>query len=274
MANDFNNKKYYWIKLKDNFMTSETVDFLMSQKNGANYVVLYQMLCLKTINTNGELARQIGEIIIPFDIEKITRDCKWFDIDTIRIALGLYQKLGLVYLQDNGILKISNFENLIGSETQSNLYKKQSKNELENFQPNSNKRLDIRDKIIENKRLDIREKSKNGEQVADTPIENAVKPLSEKEKLIVLLKASTFSEKLKAKIVDWLNYKKYQYKVTGFQSLLTIITKNAEQFGEQAIVDLIDESMANTYKGIIFDKLKKPTFEKSKQAAKINYDEE
>ncbi|MEG2002809.1 MAG: phage replisome organizer N-terminal domain-containing protein [Clostridia bacterium] len=182
MANDFNNKKYYWIKLKDNFMTSETVDFLMSQKNGANYVVLYQMLCLKTINTNGELARQIGEIIIPFDVEKITRDCKWFDIDTIRIALGLYQKLGLVYLQDSGILKISNFDSLIGSETQSNLYKKQSKNELENFQPNSNKRLDIRDKIIDNKILDIKNKNDRGEQVADSQAEKSkkfIKPTAE-----------------------------------------------------------------------------------------------
>ena len=61
-------KRFYWIKLKESFITSDSVDFLMSQKNGANYVVLYQMLCLKTINTNGEFARQIGEIIIPYDI--------------------------------------------------------------------------------------------------------------------------------------------------------------------------------------------------------------
>jgi len=110
-------KKYYWIKLKNTFMTSETVDFLMAQKDGANYVVLYQMLCLKTANTNGELGRVIGEILIPYDEEKITRDCKWFSIDTVRIALTLYKKLGLIYQQDNGLLKISNFENLVGSET-------------------------------------------------------------------------------------------------------------------------------------------------------------
>ena len=64
-------KRYYWIKLRESFMTSDTVDFLMSQKDGANYFVLYQMLCLKTINTGGRLSRQIGEIIIPFDVEKI-----------------------------------------------------------------------------------------------------------------------------------------------------------------------------------------------------------
>lgn len=107
-------KRFYWIRLKDKFMTSDTVDFLMSQKNGANYVVLYQMLCLKCINTNGELKRQIGEIIIPYDVHKIQRDCKYFDLDTVIIALGLYKQLGLIYEQEDGFLKIADFDNLIG----------------------------------------------------------------------------------------------------------------------------------------------------------------
>ncbi len=111
--------RFYWIKLKLNMLTSKTVDFLMSQKGGANYVLLYQMLCLLTINSNGELADYVGEIIIPFDEAKIQRDTKYFNIDTIRVALELYKKLGLIYVQENGILKIADFENLIGSESSS-----------------------------------------------------------------------------------------------------------------------------------------------------------
>ena len=57
-------KKFYWIKLRQSLLTSEKVDFLMSQKNGAYYVVLYQCLCLKTINSAGELANKIGELIM------------------------------------------------------------------------------------------------------------------------------------------------------------------------------------------------------------------
>lgn len=109
-------KRFFWLKLKVNFMTSETVDFLMSQDGGANYVVLYQMLCLKTINTHGRLSRQIGEVIIPFDETKIQRDCKWFSIDTIRVAMELYRKLGLIYEDSDGTLVISDHGNLIGSE--------------------------------------------------------------------------------------------------------------------------------------------------------------
>lgn len=110
-------KRYYWMKLKDSFMTSETVDFLMSQPNGANYVVLYQMLCLKTINTEGRFERQIGAVLIPYDIEKIQRDTKWFTIDTIRVALKLYMQLELIYTDENGVLVIANHKDLVGSET-------------------------------------------------------------------------------------------------------------------------------------------------------------
>lgn len=110
-------KRYYWMKLKDSFMTSETVDFLMSQPNGANYVVLYQMLCLKTINTEGRFERQIGALLIPYDIEKIQRDAKWFSIDTIRIALNLYMQLELIYTDENGVMVIANHNELVGSET-------------------------------------------------------------------------------------------------------------------------------------------------------------
>lgn len=130
-------KRYYWIKLKDNFMTSDAVDFLMSQKNGSDYVVLYQMLCLKTVNTNGELVRQIGEVIIPFDIDKIQRDCKYFSYDTVAVAMELFKKLGLIYEQENGYLKIADFNELVGSESKWAKYKRDKK-EL----PDSNKKLE------------------------------------------------------------------------------------------------------------------------------------
>ncbi len=112
-------KRFYWMKLKENFMTSDTVDFLMAQPNGAEYVVLYQMLCLQTLNTDGVLGRTIGEVMIPYDAAKIQRDCKYFSIDTVTLALGYYKRLGLIYEQEDGFLKIANYENIIGSESES-----------------------------------------------------------------------------------------------------------------------------------------------------------
>lgn len=98
-------------------MTSDTIDYFMSQPDGANYVVLYQMLCLKTINTDGRLSRQIGEVVIKYDIPKIQRDLKWFSADTIRVALNLYKAFGLVYEDVDGTLVLTDHRNLVGSET-------------------------------------------------------------------------------------------------------------------------------------------------------------
>lgn len=159
-------KKYYWIKLKDTFLTSDKVDFLMSQKNGANYVVLYQCLCLKCANTNGELVRSIGEVIIPFDENKIVRDCKWFDIDTVRVALMLYKQLGLIYVQENGTLRISHFDELVGSESKWAEYKRIERaknNDIGQCPKNvqDNVQQEIRDKILDIR--DIEKKDNNKE---------------------------------------------------------------------------------------------------------------
>ena len=110
-------KRYYWIKLKDSFMSSDEIDYLMSQPDGANYVVLYQMLCLKTINTNGCLVSKIGEMLIPYDDEKIQRECKWFPLSTVRLALTVYKQIGLIFENPDGTLSISDYQNMIGSET-------------------------------------------------------------------------------------------------------------------------------------------------------------
>ena len=60
-------------------------------------------------------------------------------------------------------------------------------------------------------------------------------------------------------IIDWLKYKeekKEKYTEIGLSKLLTQIENNIEMYGQKEIIDLINECMANSYKGIIFDKLK------------------
>ena len=110
-------KRYYWIKLKTDFFNLTEIDFLLSQKDGCQYIVLYQMLCLQTANNNGELASRVGEMIIPYDPDKIARDTKYFSKDTVIVAMELFKKLNLIYTDDGICLKIAGFENMVGSET-------------------------------------------------------------------------------------------------------------------------------------------------------------
>ena len=65
---------------------------------------------------------------------------------------------------------------------------------------------------------------------------------------------------LKDKLDEWIIYKterKETYKEVGMKSLLRQIENNQLMYGEKAVCDLIDDSMANGWKGIIFDRLKK-----------------
>lgn len=148
-------KRYYWIKLKTDFFSRDTIDFLLSQNNGCEYVVLYQMLCLNTANNNGQLATNIGEMIVPYDVEKIARDTKYFTEDTIRVALELYKQLGLIYVGDNNLLQIAEFNELVGSETswaeKKRIYREKQKGQLKDIvrEENRDKRLEYRDKSID-----------------------------------------------------------------------------------------------------------------------------
>ena len=154
-------KKFYWIKLRTDFFDLETIDWLISQPNGCEYVVLYQKLCLITANKGGELFSEIGEIIIPYDANKIARDTK-FPFDTVVVALELFKKTGLIYEQENGILKIPYVEEVIGSETEyalkKRLYRQSKRDKIEtsaetlsetSTETLSDKSIEYRDKSIE-----------------------------------------------------------------------------------------------------------------------------
>lgn len=163
------NKRYYWIKLKTNFFNLDEIDFLLSQTNGCEYIVLYQMLCLNTANSNGELRSKVGEMIIPYDIDKIVRETRYFNRDTIIVALELFKKLNLIYTQEDNILRITNFDDMVGSETKwaeqkrnQRKQKKLSSGQIKDnvLQEKDNQELEL-DKEKESKENRMKENMKN-----------------------------------------------------------------------------------------------------------------
>ncbi|QIB68230.1 hypothetical protein Ami103574_02400 [Aminipila butyrica] len=69
-----------------------------------------------------------------------------------------------------------------------------------------------------------------------------------------------FSSSVESKIEEWVAYKlekKDTYTVIGFKKLMTIVQNNISQYGENRVLALIDECMANNWKGVIWEKLRK-----------------
>ena len=82
------------------------------------------------------------------------------------------------------------------------------------------------------------------------------------------------SDSLIPKIREWLTYKherKDDYTEQGLRSLLKKIKNKGKEFGDKAVCDLIDDCMANNWKGIIFDRLKPQSNSKPQGRAK-SYD--
>ena len=76
-----------------------------------------------------------------------------------------------------------------------------------------------------------------------------------------LLPDYVLSPDLQAKMAEWVTYKterKESYKEQGMKSLLRQVENNSLKYGDQAVCNLIDDSMASNWAGIIFDKLQNP----------------
>ena len=110
------NKKYYWLKLKEDFFEEDAISWIEEQEKGKDYCLFYLKLCLKSLKSNGLLIRNVGNMLVPYDpktLAKITNT----DIDTVRVAMDILTKIGLIQILENGEIFITQLQNMVGSET-------------------------------------------------------------------------------------------------------------------------------------------------------------
>ncbi|MDU6113791.1 MAG: phage replisome organizer N-terminal domain-containing protein [Paeniclostridium sordellii] len=110
------NKKYYWLKLKEDFFEEDAISWIEEQENGKDYCLFYLKLCLKSLKTNGLLIRNVGSMLVPYDVKTLARVTNT-EPDTVRVAMELFKRIGLVQILENGEIYISELQNMVGSET-------------------------------------------------------------------------------------------------------------------------------------------------------------
>ena len=116
--------KFYWLQLKEDFFDEDVIDWLLEQENGEKYAIFYLRLCLKSLKTNGILVRNVGNLLIPYDNNKLSELTKT-DVDTVIVAMEILKKLGLVQILSNGELYFTQLENMIGSQSKGAFKKQQ-----------------------------------------------------------------------------------------------------------------------------------------------------
>lgn len=119
-------KRYYWLKLKEDFFENETINWLEEQENGTDYVLFYMKLCLKSLKNDGVLIRKVGNMYIPYDEKKLAEITN-IDFDTVVVAMELLTKIGLVEKSAGGEIVLTEVKSMIGSENTSAERKRKSR---------------------------------------------------------------------------------------------------------------------------------------------------
>ena len=104
------NRKYYYLKLKENYFDDDSIVLLESMQDGVLYSNILLKLYLKSLKHGGKL--QLDENI-PYTAQMIATITRQ-QIGTVERALQIFLKLGLVEVLDSGTFYMSNIELLIG----------------------------------------------------------------------------------------------------------------------------------------------------------------
>ena len=104
------NRKYYYLKLKENFFDGDAIVLLESMQDGILYSNILLKLYLKSLKNGGKL--QLDENI-PCTAQMIATLTR-HQIGTVERALEIFRQLGLVEQFDSGLLYMTDIELMIG----------------------------------------------------------------------------------------------------------------------------------------------------------------
>lgn len=105
-----------------------------------------------------------------------------------------------------------------------------------------------------------------------SPLEGETKEKTSKTDYIKMIKDRQFDKSLEDVIVEWYHYKtekRQAYKPTGFSKFLTEVQNNVINHGVDAVINVVNVSMANNWQGIAWDKLKKNNAQQKQSSSDV-----
>ena len=104
------NKKYYYLRLKDNFFDSDELKILESMKDGYLYSNILLKLYLRSLKNDGKL---VVNDRIPYNAEMLA-SVTGHQVGTVKQALSIFRDLGLIDVLENGAIYMLDIQNFIG----------------------------------------------------------------------------------------------------------------------------------------------------------------
>ena len=104
------NKKYYYLKLKENFYDSEEMIVLQNMQDGYLFSDILMKLYLRSLKNNGKLMFKDMIPYTPTAMAQVVRH----QVGTVERALKIFKELGLIEVLDNGAIYLLDIQNFIG----------------------------------------------------------------------------------------------------------------------------------------------------------------
>ena len=104
------NKKYYYMRLKEDFFNSEEIILLESMQDGYLYSNILLKMYLSSLKNEGRL---MFNNIIPYNAQMIAIITR-HQVGTVEKALEVFERLGLIDILDNGAIYMMNIQSYIG----------------------------------------------------------------------------------------------------------------------------------------------------------------
>ena len=104
------NKKYYYLKLKENFFDSDSMVLLESMPDGILYSNILMKMYLKSLRNDGYLVLNNA---IPYNAQMIATVTR-HQIGTVEKALEIFKQLGLIDVLDSGAIYMSDIQLFVG----------------------------------------------------------------------------------------------------------------------------------------------------------------
>lgn len=244
------NRKYYYLKLKDNFYESEEMVILQSMPDGYVYSDILMKLYLKSLKSEGRLMLKEH---IPYSPEMLATVVR-HPVALVKEALMIFKNLGLVEVLDNGAIFMLEIQNFIGKSStegdRKRAYRKKIESEKVKLLPNG-QMSDIHPPEIElekEKEIDIeikKEKKKSTKKKpANADFTSLISSYTTNENLIETLNA----------FVEMRISIKSQPTERAFKMILNKLDKLAQTDEERILI--LENSIMNNWKDVYELKIK------------------
>ena len=230
------NKKYYYMRLKENFFDSNELTVLESMQDGYLYSNILLKLYLRSLKDNGKL---MFNDRIPYNAQMIATITR-HQVGTVEKALRIFQEMGLIEILDNGAIYMLDIQQFIGKSSTEADRIRTYRMEIEN-----QKMLDGQMSVqMYDKCTPEIEIEKDIELEIDKEIEEEKK---KKETFVSLIDDYTYNPLLASALKDFVEMRKKKKGYTTRALKLNLRTLSSLATDDDTKIAIVEQSIEGTW---------------------------